>query len=144
MIDPKAGKLVKVLPIENCHPAGLAFGPNGNFILGCNADGKQMPAATSIMNAKTGAVVAVIPGIGGADMVNYNAKNGQYYTASRGNPGGPVLGVIDAASNTLVQTIRSRRGAAFRGIERGNRTRLRAGRRGRGGDGTIHVFAPSP
>ncbi|MCW6513246.1 hypothetical protein, partial [Lichenifustis flavocetrariae] len=144
VIDPRTGTLVKVLPVENCHPAGLAFGPNGNFVLGCNADGKQMPAATSIMNARTGAVVAVVPGIGGADMVNYNAKNGQYYTASRGNPGGPVLGVIDAARNTLVQTIPITGGAphSVASSEATGHVFVPVGAVG-GGDGTIHVFAPA-
>ena len=35
VIDPNTAKLVKMLPVENCHPAGLAFGPNDNFVLGC-------------------------------------------------------------------------------------------------------------
>ena len=105
VIDPRSGKLVKILPVENCHPAGLAFGPDGNFVLGCDVDGKEMPASTTIMNARAGAVVAVVPGIGGADMVNYNARNGQYYIAARGDPDGPALGVIDAKTNKLVQKI---------------------------------------
>ena len=143
VIDPSTGRLVKMLPVDNCHPAGLAFGPNGNFILGCDADGKEMPAATTIMNAKTGAVVAVVPGIGGADMVNYNAKNGQYYTASRSNPGGPALGVIDAATNTLVQTIRITGGAphSVTSSESTGQVFVPVGAVG-GGDGTIHVYAP--
>ncbi len=58
-----------------------------------------------IMNAKTGKVVANIPGIGGADMVNYNKRNNQYYIAARALKGGPVLGVIDAGTNKLVQKI---------------------------------------
>ena len=49
VIDPKAGKLVKMIPVENCHPAGLAFGPDDNFVLGCTADGKEMPAVITIM-----------------------------------------------------------------------------------------------
>jgi DNA-binding beta-propeller fold protein YncE len=38
-------------------------------------------------------------------MVAYSKKNNQYYTASRGMPGGPVLGVIDAKTNKLVQKV---------------------------------------
>ncbi len=144
VIDPRAGKLVKMLPVDNCHPAGLAFGPNGNLILGCDADGKEMPAATTIMNANTGTVVAVIPSIGGADMVNYNARNGQYYTASRGNPGGPALGVIDATTNTLVQTIKITGGAphSVASSEATGQVFVPVGAVG-GGDGTIHVYAPA-
>src|SRR5438132_796611 len=42
VIDPKKGKLVKMLSVDNCHPNGLAFGPGGNFALGCTANGKAM------------------------------------------------------------------------------------------------------
>ena len=144
VIDPKTGKLVKMLPVEGCHPAGIAFGPGGNFVLGCNANGKTMPAETVIMNAKSGAVVATVPGIGGADMVNYNARNGQYYTASRDNPGGPALGVIDAKTNSLVQIIPIKGGNphSVTSSEANGHVYVPVGAVG-GGDGTIHVFAPA-
>ncbi|HEX4766624.1 MAG TPA: hypothetical protein VH414_10160 [Lichenihabitans sp.] len=142
VIDPLTAKLLKVLPVENCNPAGLAFGPGGNFILGCQADGKEMPAETVIMNAKSGSVVAVIPGIGGSDMVNYNAKNGQYYTASWYNPGGSVLGVIDAVTNRLVQTIPLGGGThSVTSSEATGHVYVPVGATD-GGDGTIHIFAP--
>ncbi|MGI3901464.1 MAG: YncE family protein [Janthinobacterium lividum] len=144
VIDPMTGKLSKMLPVDGCHPAGLAFGPAGNFVLGCTANGKDMPAQTVIMNAKSGAVVATVPGIGGADMVNYNKRNGQYYTASRDNPGGPALGVIDAATNTLVQTIPIKGGTphSVTSSEANGHVYVPVGVVG-GGDGSIHVFAPA-
>ena len=144
VIDPKTGKLVKMLQVDDCHPAGIAFGPGGNFVLGCNANGKTMPAETVIMNSGSGAVVARVPGIGGADMVNYNARNGQYYTASRDNPGGPALGVIDAKTNTLVQTIPLKGGNphSVTSSEANGHVYVPVGAVG-GGDGTIHVFAPA-
>jgi len=104
VIDPK-GKLVKILPVDNCHPNGLAFGPGGNFALGCTADGKEMPAIIAIMNYKTGKLVKAVADIGAADMVAYNPKTGEYYTGSRGMPGGPVLGIIDAKANALVDKV---------------------------------------
>lgn len=142
VIDPRAGKLVKIITVENCHPNGLAFGPESNFILGCDANGKEMPAITIIMNAKTGQVVATIPNLGGSDMVNYNHKNNQYYTASSKNPGGPVLGVIDAKTNTLVQTIPIQGGNphSVTSSEKDGHVFVPVGAMG-GGDGTIHVFA---
>ena len=145
VIDPAAAKLVKMIPVDNCHPAGLAFGPGDNFVLGCGADGKDMPAVTTIMNSKTGAVVAVIEGVGAADMVDYNARNGQYYTASRNNPGGPVLGVIDAKTNKLVQTIKLAGGNphSVASSEATGKVYVPVGGFG-GGDGTIHVYAPVP
>ena len=145
VIDPRTAKLVKMLRVDDCHPAGLAFGPDQNFVLGCAADGKEMPAVTTIMNARSGAVVATVPGLGGADMVAYNARNNQYYTASRGNPGGPVLGVIDAAANTLVQTIAITGGTphSVASDEANGHVFLPVGVAD-GGDGKIHVYAPSP
>ncbi len=143
VIDPHAGTLVKILPVEGCHPAGLAMGPDGNFLLGCTADGKEMPAKTIVMNAKSGDVVAAIDGLGGSDMVNYNAKNRQYYTASAKNPGGPVLGVIDATTNKLVQTIALPGGTphSVTSSETTGKVYVPVGAQG-GGDGKIHVFAP--
>jgi DNA-binding beta-propeller fold protein YncE len=144
IIDPKTAQLVKMLPVDNCRPAGLAFGPNGDFVLGCGADGKKMPAVITIMNANTGKVVAVVPNIGAADMVDYNAKNGHYYTASRNNPGGPVLGVIDATTHALLESIPLVGGNphSVASSEVTGKVYVPVGAFG-GGDGTIHVFAPA-
>ena len=129
----------------NCHPAGLAFGPHGDFVLGCDADGKETPAATTIMNAKTGLVVATVPGFGGADEVTYNARNGPYCTASRGNPGGPVLGVIDATTDKFVEMIPIKGGAphSVASSEATGHVFVPVGAVG-GGGGSIHVYAPMP
>ncbi len=106
VIEPLTGKIVKMLPVDNCHPNGLAFGPDGNFVLGCSVRGKDdMPPIIVVMSSKTGALVATIPDIGGADMVAYSKKNNQYYTGSGNQPGGGVIGVIDAATNKLVQKV---------------------------------------
>jgi len=106
VIDPKDGKLVKILDVDNCQPHGLAFGPNQNFVLGCSVRGKDgMPPIIQIMNAKSGKVVATVPDIGGADMVAYSAKNKQYYIGGGNNPDGAALGVIDATTNKLVQKV---------------------------------------
>jgi DNA-binding beta-propeller fold protein YncE len=106
VINPKDGKIVKMLPVDNCHPNGLAFGPDGNFVLGCSVRGKDgMPPIIVIMSSKTGQVVATVADVGGADMVAYSKKNNQYYIGAGNNPDGGTLGVIDAATNKLVQKI---------------------------------------
>ena len=61
-----------------------------------------MAAATVIIDAATEKIVKVIHEVGGQDEVWYNPTARQYYTASRDNPGGPVLGVIDANTDTFV------------------------------------------
>jgi DNA-binding beta-propeller fold protein YncE len=105
VIDPRQAKALKVWEVENCTPNGIAFGPNGNFALGCSAANDiKMPAQTAIMNTKTGKLVVNVPGVGGADEINYNKKNNQYYITARMKEGNR-LGVIDAATNKLVQKI---------------------------------------
>jgi DNA-binding beta-propeller fold protein YncE len=106
VIEPTTGKLVKILPVENCRPNGLAFGPNQNFVLGCSVRGKDgFPPIIVIMNAQTGKAVATLTDVGGADMVAYSKKNNQYYIGGGNFPGGGALGVIDAATNKVVQMI---------------------------------------
>jgi DNA-binding beta-propeller fold protein YncE len=107
VIDPRTATLLKTLEVDNCSPNGIAFGPNDNFALGCTANATKMdkaPPIIAIMNTKTGKLVTNVPDIGGADEIAYSAKNNQYYVPSR-LPDGITLGVIDAATNKLVQKI---------------------------------------
>ncbi|HEV3178308.1 MAG TPA: hypothetical protein VGZ72_20100 [Stellaceae bacterium] len=143
VIDPKKGKLVKMLAVDNCHPNGLAFGPGGNFALGCTANGKEMPAIITVMNYKTGKVVKEVPDIGAADMVAYNPKTGQYYTGSRGMPGGPVLGVIDAKANALVDKVSIKGGNPHSvDVDHTNSHVFVPAGSANGGCGCVMVFAP--
>ena len=107
VFDPKTFKMVKLIPIDDCQPLGLAQGPGTKLIVGCAAGANQartpgMAAATVIIDAATEKIVKVIREVGGQDQVWYNPSARQYYTASRDNPGGPVLGVIDANTDTFV------------------------------------------
>jgi hypothetical protein len=97
VFDPKTATVEKVYPVPNCHPSGSALGPDQNLILGCD------PPPTTIINVVTGEVVATIPQVGGSDEVWFNSGDDRYYLAARNNPGGPVLGVIDAETNTWIQ-----------------------------------------
>ena len=58
-----------------------------------------------IMDSKSGAVERMVTGVSGSDEVWFNAGDERYYLAARNQPGGPVLGVIDASSKTLVQIV---------------------------------------
>src|SRR5262249_14173426 len=58
-----------------------------------------------IMDARTGLIDANVIGVSGNDEVWFNPGDGRYYLAARANPTGPVLGVIDADSQTLVQLV---------------------------------------
>ena len=110
VIDPKTMKMVKLIPIDDCGPLGLAQGPGTKVIVGCSAGSKTrtptMPnPATVIIDVATEKVVKVIHELGGQDEVWYNPTAHQYYTASRDMPTGPVLGVINADTDTFVESI---------------------------------------
>ncbi len=118
VINPHSMTITKVYPISSiCTPAGLAIGPNRNMAIACegiaNTAGTNPPPAnaeTLIMNMDTGAIVATITQVGGADEMWYNSGDNRYYEAARdmtatGAPGGaptPVLGVIDAGTNAWI------------------------------------------
>ena len=107
VIDPVKLEVVKTIQVADCAPAGLAAGPDNRLVLGCNAGQRNstLPPRIVVVDTMTGATVASVPEIGAADMVGYAPGANQYYIAARQMRGGPVLGVIDAASNTLVQSL---------------------------------------
>lgn len=108
VIDPKSLKFLRLIPIDGCMPAGNAHGPGSLIVVGCSAGAARtggMAPVTIVVDAKTETIVARIPGIGGADEVWYDSGKNRYYTASRDQPGGPVLGVIDAKTNMLVESV---------------------------------------
>jgi DNA-binding beta-propeller fold protein YncE len=110
VLDPKTFKMLRLIPIDDCGPLGLAQGPGTKVIVGCSAGSKTrtptMPnPATVIIDVATEKVVKVIHELGGQDEVWYNPTTRQYYTASRDLPSGPVLGVINADTDTFVESI---------------------------------------
>jgi DNA-binding beta-propeller fold protein YncE len=111
------GTLERLFPVTNCQPAGLALGPDQDLLLGCSvvfdtagqpwspADALSAAPIQVIMDARTGAIDANVAGVSGSDEVWFNPGDRHFYTASRANPGGPALGVIDARRQTLVQVV---------------------------------------
>jgi len=107
VLDPRTKTLDRVFPVENCQPAGLALGPDQDLALGCSGDAIDAGAApqTQIMDARSGAILKVITQVGGSDEVWFNPGDKRFYVAARSMPGGPVLGVIDAESNTWITNV---------------------------------------
>jgi hypothetical protein len=83
------------------------------MLVGCAAgqDGTKMTPNTVIWDWKTEKVVANVKDVGGMDEVWYDSGSNKYYTASRGQPGGPVLGVIDAKTNKWIENVPTAPGA---------------------------------
>ncbi len=102
VIDPVAGKVTHELPLNLCFPHGLAVGPNQELLVGCS---KEADARSIILDLRTGGVVATVTEVGGSDQVWYNPGDQRYYLAARANPGGPVLGVIDARTHKWLENI---------------------------------------
>jgi DNA-binding beta-propeller fold protein YncE len=142
LVFDATGKTVKTLPVANCHPNGLVFGPNQNFLLGCSANGKEgMAPILVVMNAKTGKVVSTIHGAGGADEVAYSKTNGQYYTGSAGLS---AIFVIDAKTNKLVQKIALKGGRAHSvAVNEANGHIYVPNNTDGGACGCIQVYAPA-
>jgi len=106
VIDPVTMAVTNTYPVSKCQPAGLAQGPFDNLLVGCaNHDDAIFPPNLIVLNIRTGAVIASITQVGGADEVWFNKGDQRFYVAARDNPTGPVLGVIDARTNTWVQNV---------------------------------------
>jgi hypothetical protein len=115
-INPQTAAVETLFPVKFCQPAGLTLGPRQDLLLGCSvsfdsvgiawttADANSAAPISVIMDAKSGKIERQVPGVSGSDEVWFNPGDGHYYLAARANPGGPVLGVIDADTQLLRQT----------------------------------------
>ena len=127
-----AGTVEVQYPIQFCSPAGLTLGPNVDLLVGCNTvfdtagnlwdSTKNVTAAPIqvILDARTGVIDKIVPGVGVGDEVWFNKGDGNYYTASSTSPlsptevigatpltaqGAAILGVIGARDRTLKQLV---------------------------------------
>ncbi|GAC1406715.1 MAG: hypothetical protein NVSMB64_12740 [Candidatus Velthaea sp.] len=124
----------KVIPLGNCSPAGLAQGPNENYLVGCDPS-IGAPEISLIVNVNTGATKTITQ-VGGADEVWYNPGDNRWYEAARnmtasgisGPVRTPVLGIIDAGTLAWVQNVPTGKNAHSVAVDPGNN----------------HVFVPIP
>jgi len=73
-------------------------------MVGCTPSNQPGDNETTIVNAKTFNYVDV-GNLTGSDEVWYDAGSGRYYTGSSAKPGGAALGVVDGATNFLIETV---------------------------------------
>jgi len=110
-IDPRLGNpngpvVVNSFVMPNCMPTSVVQGPGNNFLVGCaDHDGEAFPPNEYIINGTTGAIITQITNVGGVDEVWYNSGDNRYYLAARDMPNGPVMGVIDAGTNTWLENV---------------------------------------
>jgi len=98
-VDPLTRQVTNKFHVGTCEGAGLDLGPHEHLIVGCQTQ------KSLVVDARTGVILATITGVGGSDQVWFNQGDGNYYLAARNNTTGAVLGVIDAATNTLLGTV---------------------------------------
>ena len=109
VIDPADSDTVdqNVKHLNECGPNGLTVGPHDNLLEGCTPRNEPGNTSELVINADS-FNFANIGNITGADEVWFNKGDNRYYTGSSSNTsslGGPVLGVIDAITNLLIEKI---------------------------------------
>ena len=110
------GATVKRFPLGNCDPTGMALGPGTDVAVECRPGTAGAPLITLILNRTNGAILATVP-FGGGDQTAYDPTSNRYYVAgsrwtssgksvgaacSAATPCTPALGIIDAASRSVV------------------------------------------
>src|SRR5262249_2472699 len=106
VIDPRSMGVTNTYPVSQCQPAGLVEGPSDNLLVGCaNSDDVTFPPNLIVLDIRTGSLLANIPQVGGVDEVWFNQGDRRFYVSARNNPSGPVLGVIDAVTNTWIENV---------------------------------------
>jgi len=103
------------VPNANCNlPQGMAIGPDGQIMEGCNGPEPATPPAVgprnTVLMSDTGALLATYLDLGGADEVWFNPKDGHYFvpscnTACRAGTGDEFMGVIDSSNKLEDQRI---------------------------------------
>jgi hypothetical protein len=101
VLDVQTQTLLRMIQVKRCVPAGLALGPNKQALIGCSDDAiaAGFPAKSLIMDLRSGKVVSTLDQVGGSDEVWFDKQQERYYLAAVANPGGPVLGIVDARND---------------------------------------------
>lgn len=104
VVDPNSRKLLRMIPISKCIPAGLALGPHQHLLIGCSDDAVAagLPAKSMIMDLPSGKILRTFHQVGGSDEVWFDKAQGMYDLAAVANPGGPVLGLINARTDRWI------------------------------------------
>ena len=115
------------------HAGGLALGPRGNLLVGCSDDAVAagFKAVSLLLDPVSGKILRTFHQVGGSDEVWFDSARGDFVLAAVANPGGAVLGVIDARRPHWVENIPSGRRAHSVNRESRQSPCLRAGGRGR-------------
>lgn len=114
VLDISSFAIAKTLTLSQVCPVGIVFGPTPHLFIAASDD-QVLQYNTSnsvVLDYTTGKVVANISNLSGIDQVAYDPMANLYFAAAYQNVAGgngsapaPILGVIDAGTNKLVQSI---------------------------------------
>ncbi len=109
VIDPRTRSLVGTREVARCMPAGLALGPGGNLLVGCSDDAVAagFGARSLLLDPTNGKLLRTYGQVGGSDEVWYDPAWGRFLLAAVAEPGGSVLGVIDALNGRWLRNLRT-------------------------------------
>jgi hypothetical protein len=106
-INPATGALINTYDFNAmglsgaCSPTGMSQGAGTSMLVACS----DPAAGHSVLLDPTGkGNLRLVNGISGGDQTAFDPSNNTFFEAARFQPGGPVLGIIDAATIGL-QTI---------------------------------------
>ncbi len=111
VIDPRLGNpngpiVINSFVIANCMPTSITQGPGNNFLVGCaDHDGEAFPPNEYVIDGTSGAIIKEILKSAALTKPGITPGDNKYYLAARDMPNGPVLGVIDAATNVWLQNV---------------------------------------
>jgi hypothetical protein len=105
-IDPKTGTVLRVislaaLGITSYSPTGLAISKNGQILIGNG----NSTGATVVLDPTATLIVASFTKVTGEDQVWYDPTTDRWFLAARNDPKGPLLGIIDANTDTWLQNL---------------------------------------
>ncbi len=106
-IDPLTGAVTKTFDLQafgfaSCAPTGLTHGAGNQLLIGCDVG--QSIVLDTAANGGNGSVTS-IPQVFGSDEVRFDPMRDVYLLAARNNGTGPVLGIIDGATDTFLQSL---------------------------------------
>ena len=110
VIDAKKMKVEQVFSVDHsicAGPQGLAFGPGKQIVLGCSNAGP----GSIVINRSNGNTIFNLAGLNGNDEVWYNQPDNQYFLAGSNHTGGAILGVADASSGEVDQSVNTATGS---------------------------------
>lgn len=113
-IDVSTFQVTDVLPLKECVPAGIVFGQAQSLFISCSQTqiDNYNVSLSQVMDVSTGKIIANISGVAGVDQVAYDPTRNLFFASAYQNQvsgksnGAPMpqLAVINATSNTLMQT----------------------------------------